>query len=69
MVPHFDADMGAAIDAIFAQGVVPSTLTLVSSQPTGTGVVYSVYRRRGALATGNVVLRDDGTYQLVAPSQ
>jgi len=54
---------------LFAQGVVPSTLTLVSSQPTGTGVVYSVYRRRGALATGNVVLRDDGTYQLVAPSQ
>ena len=53
---------------LFERGVVPSTLTLVSSRPTGTGVVYSVYRRRGALTTGNVVLHDDGTYELVAPA-
>jgi dihydrofolate reductase len=53
---------------LFERGVLPSTLTLVSSQPTGMGVVYSVYRRRGALTTGNVVLHDDGTYELVAPA-
>lgn len=53
---------------LFASGVVPSTLTLVTTHATSTGVVYCVYRRRGALATGNVVLHDDGTYELVPPA-
>ena len=53
---------------LFGRGVVPSTLTLATAQSTSTGVVFCVYRRRGALATGNVVLNDDGTYRLVAPS-
>jgi len=52
---------------LFASGVVPTNLALVSTKPSSTGVVMSVYRRGGGLATGDVVLKDDGTYELVAP--
>jgi dihydrofolate reductase len=41
---------------LFGQGAIPRTLTLKHSQTTGSGVVYSVYRRAGALQTGSFAL-------------
>lgn len=41
---------------LFGQGAIPRTLALKHSQTTGSGVVYSVYRRAGALQTGSFAL-------------
>jgi dihydrofolate reductase len=51
---------------LFGSGVVPATLQLVSSTATSRGVVISVYRRAGKLATGDVILKNDGTYEMVS---
>lgn len=51
---------------LFGSGVVPATLRLVSSTATSRGVVISVYRRAGKLATGDVILKEDGTYEMVS---
>lgn len=37
---------------LFGAGAVPASLKLVQSSTTSTGVVYSIYRRAGALRTG-----------------
>ena len=39
---------------LFGSGSVPAGLTLVHTQATGSGVVYSVYRRAGSLKTGSL---------------
>lgn len=39
---------------LFGGGTVPAALKLVRSSVTGSGVVYSVYRRAGPLKTGTV---------------
>jgi dihydrofolate reductase len=41
---------------LFGAGAVPSTLTLVRSSTTSKGVVFSIYRRAGALKTGSFAL-------------
>ena len=41
---------------LFGAGAVPTTLTLVRSNTTSTGVVVSVYRRGGSLKTGSFAL-------------
>ena len=41
---------------LFGSGAIPRTLSLKHSQTTGSGVVYSVYRRAGALKTGSFAL-------------
>jgi dihydrofolate reductase len=50
---------------LFGSGAVPATLRLQSSAATPRGVLVSVYRRAGGLATGDVILKDDGTYEMV----
>jgi dihydrofolate reductase len=54
---------------LFNDSVIPSTLKLVSSRVSSTGVAMSAYRRGGKLATGDVVLKDDGTYEMVMPGR
>jgi dihydrofolate reductase len=51
---------------LFGPGSVPINLQLVSSKVTSTGVHMAVYRRAGDLKTGNVVLKADGTYEMVS---
>jgi dihydrofolate reductase len=51
---------------LFGSGAVPATLRLVTSAATPRGVLIGVYRRAGKLATGDVVLKDDGTYEMVS---
>lgn len=51
---------------LFGAGTVPCGLKLVSSKSSESGTVISVYRRAGKLATGNVILKDDGTYEMVS---
>jgi dihydrofolate reductase len=51
---------------LFGSGTVPATLRLQSSAATPRGVLVSVYRRAGQLATGDVILKDDGTYEMVS---
>jgi dihydrofolate reductase len=51
---------------LFGPGCVPTTLKLMTSTTTSKGAVISVYRRAGKLTTGSVVLRNDGTYEMVA---
>ncbi len=41
---------------LFGVGTVPTTLKLVSSRTTNTGVVFNVYRRGGELKTGSFAL-------------
>jgi dihydrofolate reductase len=38
---------------LFAGGTVPAAMTLVRSATTPAGVIFNVYRRAGALATGS----------------
>jgi dihydrofolate reductase len=51
---------------LFGSGTVPSGLKLVSSKASESGILINVYRRAGKLATGNVILKDDGTYEMVS---
>ena len=51
---------------LFGPGSVPASLKLVSSKVSSTGVHMGVYRRAGDLKTGNVVLKADGTYEMVS---
>ncbi len=51
---------------LFGPGSVPANLKLVSSKVSSMGVHMGVYRRAGDLKTGNVVLKDDGTYEMVS---
>ena len=51
---------------LFGPGCVPATLRLMSSKTSSTGAVISVYRRAGNLKTGNVVLKADGSYEMVS---
>ena len=41
---------------LFGPGARPATLKLVRSSTTSTGVIFSVYRRAGALKTGSFAL-------------
>lgn len=45
--------LGLTTWEIFAGGTVPAAMTLVRSATTRAGVVFSVYRRAGALKTGS----------------
>jgi dihydrofolate reductase len=49
---------------LFNQKPMPSSLTLTSSTTTSKSVQFNVYRRAGALETGNVILKNDGTYTM-----
>lgn len=51
---------------LFNRHAVPATMKLVTSRTFPNGVVQNVYRRAGALTTGNVILQDDGTYRMVS---
>jgi dihydrofolate reductase len=51
---------------LFGRGTVPAALQLVKSSTTPKGVVIGFYRRAGRLATGDVTLKDDGTYEMVS---
>jgi dihydrofolate reductase len=51
---------------LFGPGSVPSALKLVSSKVSSTGVHMAIYRRAGDVRTGNVVLKTDGTYEMVS---
>jgi dihydrofolate reductase len=41
---------------LFAAGAPPAALHLVGTRTTGAGVVYSIYRRAGAVKTGSFAL-------------
>jgi len=41
---------------LFGTGAVPRTLRLVSTSPTSTGAIFSVYRPAGSLKTGSFAL-------------
>jgi dihydrofolate reductase len=41
---------------LFDRGAMPATLALQKSSTTGSGIVYCVYRRAGALKTGSFAL-------------
>lgn len=43
---------------LFGSGTVPRSLTLVHSQTTGKGAVFSVYRPAGSLRTGSFALEE-----------
>ena len=51
---------------LFGPGCVPATLKLIGSRSTSTGIVISMYRRAGKFRTGNVVLKADGSYEMVS---
>ena len=53
---------------LFNQKPLPATLALESSTTTSKGVQFNVYRRAGALETGNVILKNDGTYTMEVPT-
>jgi len=51
---------------LFDHYTTPAALNLTTSRTTSKGAVFNVYRRSGKLTTGDVVLKTDGTYEMVS---
>jgi dihydrofolate reductase len=44
---------------LFGTGTMPSTWRLTASRSTSTGALIAVYRRAGAIATGEFTVEDE----------